>query len=67
MQIRTANRSDLEAITTLYNEAIETTTATFDTEPRTESEQARWFQEHTERSGKWARNLASSWTCICTN
>ena len=49
MQIRTANRSDLTAITTIYNEAIETTTATFDTEPRTESEQARWFQEHTGR------------------
>jgi len=49
MQIRLAKRADLEAITAIYNEAIETTTATFDTEPRTMAEQLRWFEEHTGR------------------
>ena len=28
---------------------MENTTATFDTEPRTESEQMRWFRRHTGR------------------
>ena len=49
MQIRPAKKSDLEAITAIYNDAIETTVATLDTEPKTTSEQARWFREHTGR------------------
>ena len=49
IQIRKAERSDLEAITAIYNDAILTTTATFDTEPKTAAEQLRWFEEHGER------------------
>ena len=49
MKIRLARRSDMKAITAIYNEAIETTTATFDTEPWTATEQARWFREHAGR------------------
>ena len=49
MEIRLAKETDLAAITEIYNEAIETTTATFDTEPKTESEQKSWFAEHTRR------------------
>jgi phosphinothricin acetyltransferase len=47
--IRNAELSDLEAITDIYNEAILTTTATFDTEPKSITEQVQWFQSHDER------------------
>jgi phosphinothricin acetyltransferase len=46
---RRAERADLDAITAIYNEAILTTTATFDTEPKTASEPLPWFQSHGER------------------
>ena len=44
--IRPAQLSDLNTITEIYNEAIRTTTATFDTEPKTEDEQKAWFDSH---------------------
>ena len=44
--IRPAQISDLNAITEIYNEAIQTTTATFNTEPKTEDEQKVWFDSH---------------------
>jgi phosphinothricin acetyltransferase len=47
--IRRAQPSDLAAITEIYNEAIATTTATFDTEPKTALEQDRWFASHGPR------------------
>jgi phosphinothricin acetyltransferase len=47
--IRRAGRADLEAITAIYNEAILTTTATFDTEPKAASERLSWFHSHGER------------------
>jgi len=47
--IRTAKLSDLDAITEIYNEAILTTTATFDTQPKSGSEQIEWFQSHDAR------------------
>lgn len=46
MLIRPATPADLPAITEIYNDAVLTTTATFDIEPRTEAEQRRWFAEH---------------------
>ncbi len=49
MQIRPARKTDLGAITGIYNKAIETTTATFDIEPKTDVEQADWFEEHAAR------------------
>ncbi len=49
MIIRKAEPSDLGAITEVYNEAILTTTASFDTEPKTPEERASWFQSHDER------------------
>jgi phosphinothricin acetyltransferase len=39
----------LEAITEIYDEAILTTTATFDTEPRSPSGRLEWFRSHGER------------------
>jgi phosphinothricin acetyltransferase len=47
--IRAAVLADLSAITEIYNEAILTTTATFDTEPKSLDERREWFQSHDER------------------
>ena len=44
--IRRAESSDLKAITDIYNDAIRTTTATFDMQPKTREEQAAWFTKH---------------------
>ncbi len=55
--IRPAKPSDLDAITEIYNEAIRTTTATFDTEPRSESEQLHWFASHDPRHPILVANL----------
>lgn len=49
VQIRKAALADLEAIREIYNEAILTTTATFDTEPKSATERLQWFQSHDER------------------
>lgn len=49
VQIRKAALADLEAIRKIYNEAILTTTATFDTEPKSADERLQWFQSHDER------------------
>lgn len=47
--IRRAELADVPAITDIYNEAILTTTATFDTEPKTEADRRQWPQSHDER------------------
>jgi len=44
--IRPARPDDLNAITEIYNEAILTTDATFDTKPKTDEEQRTWFINH---------------------
>ena len=49
IQIRRAVPADVEAITAIYNEAILTTTATFDTEPKTAAERLEWLKAHDER------------------
>ena len=49
MEIRAAKKTDLDSITGIYNEAIETTTATFDTKPKTAAEQLEWFEAHEGR------------------
>ena len=45
-EIRKAIYTDVPAITGIYNEAILTTTATFDTEPKTTAAQRKWFKAH---------------------
>jgi len=45
-EIRKAVYTDVPAITGIYNEAILTTTATFDTEPKTTAAQRKWFKAH---------------------
>ncbi len=49
LTIRQAISADLRQITEIYNDAIEKTTATFDTEPKTLEEQEAWFEEHDAR------------------
>lgn len=44
--IRPAKAEDLDSITKIYNEAVATTVATFDTEPKTVEEQRAWFEGH---------------------
>ncbi|MFL6514276.1 MAG: GNAT family N-acetyltransferase [Chthoniobacterales bacterium] len=47
--IRRATVADAAAIAAIYNEAIATTTATFDTDPKTAEERIRWLNSHDER------------------
>ena len=49
VHIRRAEAAELDAITEIYNEAILTTTATFDTEPKSTTDQLQWFRSHDER------------------
>jgi phosphinothricin acetyltransferase len=49
VQIRRATKSDVPAITGIYNEAILTTTATLDIEPRTIEERREWLESRSER------------------
>jgi L-amino acid N-acyltransferase len=48
--IRKAVLADIPAITEIYNEAILTTDATFDNEPKTIAEQRKWFRAHGARN-----------------
>lgn len=47
--VRPAQLADIPAITVIYNEAILTTVATFDTEPKSEADRAAWFAAHGPR------------------
>lgn len=47
--VRRAELEDVPAITEIYNEAILTTTASFDTEPKSLADRVAWFQSHDER------------------
>ena len=49
VRVRPATLDDVAAITDIYNEAILTTTATFDIEPRTIDERTDWFTRYPER------------------
>lgn len=47
--IRRAELADAAAIAEIYNEAILTTTATFDTEPKSVEDRTRWLESHGPR------------------
>ncbi len=49
ISVRAATAADVPAITEIYNEAILTTVATFDTEPKSLASQEAWFKAHDER------------------
>lgn len=46
MQVRPAIHSDLDGILAIYNDAVLTTTATYDYEPRSLDDRVAWFEEH---------------------
>ena len=46
MNVRPATREDLPAILEIYNEAVLTTTASYDYEPRTLEHRTAWFEDH---------------------
>ncbi len=49
VEIRPATSLDVGAITEIYNHAILTTLATFDTEPKDEADRLRWLDSHDAR------------------
>lgn len=49
VSIRLAIANDAAAIACIYNEAIRTTTATFDIEPKSDEDRVRWLAAHDER------------------
>ncbi|GIK40922.1 MAG: N-acetyltransferase [Chloroflexota bacterium] len=49
LAVRPAQLADIPAITAIYNEAILTTVATFDTEPKSEADRAAWLAAHGPR------------------
>jgi L-amino acid N-acyltransferase len=49
MHIRPAEAADLQSILDIYNEAVQNTVATFDTEPRSVTQQKAWFEHHGRR------------------
>ncbi len=49
LRVRRAQARDAEAIRSIYNEAVRSTTATFDTSPRTAAAQREWFSAHQGR------------------
>ena len=57
-KIRPAELDDLKAIIAIYDYAIAHTTATFDTEPRSEESQRTWFNQHGEA---YPLLVAASW------
>ena len=65
--IRPAKIEDLNRITQIYNEAVQTTVATFDTEPKTLEEQEVWFANHGPRHPVLVAELnrvISAWASI---
>ncbi len=49
INIRPATEDDQHAIMEIYNDAVITSNATFDTDPRTLSKQMEWFRQHKSR------------------
>jgi L-amino acid N-acyltransferase len=48
--VRPAEAADMPSVLEIYNEAVLTTTATYDVEPRTLEHRLQWFHNH-ERTG----------------
>lgn len=64
---RLARLADLEAITKIYNDAVLTSTATFDLEPKSREEQLKWFESHDHRYpvivAEWSGQVVG-WACL---
>ena len=67
VNLRLANRCDAAAIAEIYNEAIATTTATFDVEPRSAEDRAAWLETHDERHPVFVAEVDGvvvGWACL---
>lgn len=67
LTIRRAELTDLDAITAIYNEAITTTTATFDLEPKSREDRLEWFRNHDDRHPILVADLEGDvvgWACL---
>jgi L-amino acid N-acyltransferase len=67
IQIRRAAVSDVKAITEIYNEAIRTTTATFDLESKTVEDRLVWFAAHDDRHPVLVADVngqVAGWGCL---
>ena len=65
--IRPAVLGDLETITEIYNDAIRTTTATFDTIEKGYDEQREWFESHGSGSPILVAETSggvAGWACL---
>jgi L-amino acid N-acyltransferase len=66
-RIRPALPTDVGAIAAIYNEAVRTTTATFDTEPRSVEDQASWLAHHTPQQPVLVAQINGEvvgWACL---
>lgn len=55
--LRSAELRDAAAIADIYNEAIRSTTATFDTEMKSEADRQHWLASHDERHPVWVAEV----------
>ena len=65
--VRRAGLADAAAIAEIYNEAILTTTATFDTEIKTPEERMAWLQSHDWRHPVFVAEIDGTvvgWACL---
>jgi L-amino acid N-acyltransferase YncA len=46
IRVRPARQADMPRILSIYNHEVLSSTATYDTQPRTEEEHAQWFSHH---------------------
>jgi L-amino acid N-acyltransferase len=58
VHLRPAAGADASAVAAIYNEAVRTTVATFDTEPRSLEAQRAWFHQHDARHPVIVADLA---------
>ena len=49
LQVRAATADDAGTINEIYNEAVATTTATFDTQPKLMADRQKWMDDHVGR------------------
>lgn len=66
-KIRPARRADAEAMRRIYNDAVRSTTATFDTHARSARDQVRWLQGHDRRHPVLvaeARGVVTGWASL---
>jgi phosphinothricin acetyltransferase len=67
LKIRRAELSDVDAITEIYNEAILTTTATFDLDPKTREDRLQWLEDHDDRHPVLVAEMDGQvvgWACL---